>query len=132
MGTVMRLLLDTSTFIWLCNDPGKLSKPAVAALEKKSSERNLSLASVWEIVLKHRSGKIPLPDVPRKWIEEQAEIQDIRFPELNRGVLYRSGELSGDHRDPFDRILAAESMVHGLTILSPDTLFRRLGCEVIW
>ena len=132
MGTVMRLLLDTCTFIWLCNEPGKLSKPAVAALEKKSSERNLSLASVWEIVLKHRTGKIPLPDEPGKWIEEQAEIQDIRFQDLSRSVLYRSGELAADHRDPFDRILAAESLVRGLTVLSPDAFFHRLGCEVIW
>lgn len=128
----MRLLLDTCTFLWLCNDPEKLSKAAVLALEKKSSERSLSLASVWEIVWKHRNGKIPLPESPQKWIEEQAEIQDIRFQDLSRSVLYRSGELATDHRDPFDRILAAESLVHGLTVLSPDVLFRRVGCEVIW
>ncbi len=128
----MRLLLDTCTFLWLCNEPEKLSQPVVSALEKKSSQRNLSLGSVWEIVLKYRIGKIPLPDVPQKWIEEQAEIQDIHFQDLSRSVLYRSGELSADHQDPFDRILAAESMVHGLTVLSPDTFFRRLGCKVIW
>ena len=132
MGNLMRLLLDTSTFLWLCNEPEKLSKPAASALEKKSSERSLSLGSVWEIVLKYRTGKIPLPDVPQKWIEEQADIQDIRFQDLSRSVLYRSGELAADHRDPFDRILAAESIVHGLTVLSPDAFFRRLGCEVIW
>ena len=132
MGNLMRLLLDTCTFLWLCNEPEKLSKPAVLALEKKSCERSLSLGSVWEIVLKYRTGKIPLPDVPQKWIEEQAEIQDIRFQDLSRSVLYRSGELAVDHRDPFDRILAAESLVHGLTVLSPDAFFRRLGCEVIW
>jgi len=45
---------------------------------------------------------------------------------------FRNASKSADYGDPFDRILAAESMVHGLTILSPDTLFRRLGCEVIW
>lgn len=128
----MRLLLDTCTFLWLCNEPEKLSKLAVSALEKKSSERSLSLGSVWEIVLKYRAGKIPLPDLPQKWIEEQAEIQDIRFQDLSRSVLYRSGELAVDHQDPFDRILAAESQVHGLTVLSPDAFFRRLGCEVIW
>ena len=132
MGNLMRLLLDTCTFLWLCNEPEKLSKPAVSALEQKSSERSLSFGSVWEIVLKYRTGKIPLPDAPQKWIEEQAEIQDIRFQDLNRSVLYRSGELAADHRDPFDRILAAESLVHGLTVLSPDAFFRRLGCEVIW
>jgi len=132
MGNLMRLLLDTCTFLWLCNEPEKLSKPAVWALEKKSSERSLSLGSVWEIVLKYRTGKIPLPDVPQKWIEEQAEIQDIRFQDLSRSVLYRSGELASDHRDPFDRILAAESLVHGLTVLSPDAFFHRFGCEVIW
>jgi PIN domain nuclease of toxin-antitoxin system len=132
MGNLMRLLLDTCTFLWLCNEPEKLSKTAVSALEKKSCERSLSLGSVWEIVLKYRTGKIPLPDVPQKWIEEQAEIQDIHFQDLSRSVLYRSGELAADHRDPFDRILAAESLVHGLTVLSPDAFFRRLGCEVIW
>ena len=132
MGNLMRLLLDTCTFLWLYNEPEKLSQAAVLALEKKSCERSLSLGSVWEIVLKYRTGKIPLPDVPQKWIEEQAEIQDIRFQDLSRSVLYRSGELAADHRDPFDRILAAESIIHGLTVLSPDTFFSRLGCEVIW
>jgi len=92
----------------------------------------MSLASVWEISLKYRTGKLPLPQPPRYWIEEQVRLQNIEILDLVRESLYRSTELPAVHNDPFDRLIAAESLVHNLTIISPDEPFTNYGCKTIW
>ena len=128
----MRILLDTCTFIWLTSEPDKLGPEAVVALEDSHKERVLSMASVWEIVLKYHNGKLPLPQKPEIWIEEQARLQDIRILHLDREVIYRSGHLPLIHKDPFDRMIAADAMHHHATILSPDKPYRDYGCNVTW
>ncbi len=128
----MRILLDTCAFIWLASDPGQLGPAAKAALEDPHKERFLSLASVWEIVLKYNTGKLPLPRMPEVWIEEQARIQDITILNLERGVIYKSGKLPSIHRDPFDRMIASDSLFHKMPILTPDGPYREYGCQVVW
>jgi len=128
----MRILLDTCAFIWLASDPDQLGDTAKSALRDPHKERFLSLASVWEIVLKYHLGKLPLPSKPEEWVEEQARIQDITILNLERGVIYRSGKLPPIHRDPFDRMIAADSLIHKMPILSPDEPFGEYGCQVIW
>jgi len=125
-------LLDTCTFIWLTSAPGQLSAEAAAKLGEEGSSRHLSLASVWEISLKYRTGKLPLPQPPRYWIEEQVRLQNIEILDLARESLYRSTELPAVHNDPFDRLIAAEGLVHGLAIISPDEPFKTYGCKTIW
>ena len=132
MGHGMRVLLDTCTFIWLTSQPDQLGCEAVLSLNDSHKERFLSLATVWEIVLKYHLGKLPIPQKPEEWIEEQVRIQDITILNLERGVIYQSGRLPLVHRDPFDRIIAADSLIHRMTILSPDAPFREYGCKVIW
>jgi hypothetical protein len=128
----MRILLDTCAFIWLASDPGQLGGDARSALEDPHKERFLSLSSVWEIVLKYHLGKLPLPSKPEEWVEEQARIQDITILNLERGVIYQSGKLPPIHRDPFDRMIAADSLIHKMPILSPDGPFKEYGCKVLW
>jgi PIN domain nuclease of toxin-antitoxin system len=128
----MRILLDTCAFIWLTSDPGQLGRNAIEALEDTHKDRYLSLSSVWEIVLKYHTGKLPLPKKPEVWIEEQARIQDISILNLERSVIYLSAQLPPVHRDPFDRMIAADSLIHKMPILSPDRPFPEYGCQVIW
>jgi len=128
----MTLLLDTCTFVWLCSAPEKLSEPATRVLDKQSNDRALSLASVWEITLKYHSGKLPLSEQPHRWIEEQLRLQDIDVLPLQRTTLYRAGALPPIHKDPFDRVIAADALQRGLRVVSPDAPFRAYGCEVIW
>jgi PIN domain nuclease of toxin-antitoxin system len=132
LGDGVRILLDTCAFIWLASDPGQLGPAAKAALEDPHKERFLSLASVWEIVLKYNTGKLPLPRMPEVWIEEQARIQDITILSLERGVIYKSGTLPSIHRDPFDRMIASDSLFHKMPILTPDGPYHEYGCQVIW
>jgi PIN domain nuclease of toxin-antitoxin system len=124
--------LDTCTFIWLTSAPGQLSAAATSKLREENQARHMSLASVWEITLKYRTGKLPLPQPPRYWIEEQVRLQNIEILDLVRESLYRSTELPAVHNDPFDRLIAAESLVHNLAIISPDEPFKTYGCKTIW
>jgi len=112
--------------------PDKLGAQATQALDASENTRYLSLASVWEIVIKNQSGKLPLPQPPKTWIESQATQQDIEFLGLDRHVIYQSGLLGSDHRDPFDRWLAAEAIHHRMTLVSPDLPFRNFGCATVW
>jgi len=125
-------LLDTCAFIWLTSAPGQLSAKAARMLGEESQARHMSLASVWEISLKYRTGKLPLPQAPRYWIEEQARLQNIEILDLARESLYRSTELPELHNDPFDRLIAAESLVYNLAVISPDEPFKAYGCKTIW
>ena len=128
----MTLLLDTCTFIWLCSAPDKLSAPAVRILDNPAQDRALSLASIWEITLKYQSGKLPLPEPPERWVEEQLRRQDVEVLALARTTLYRAGALPPVHKDPFDRVIAADALERNLRVVSPDPPFRGYGCEVVW
>ena len=132
MGHSLNLLLDTCTLIWLCCEPDRLSQTAAQALSQPENQRFLSMASLWEIVIRQGTGKLPLPESPESWVETQTHLQDIEILNLERQVIYRSGLLSSAHRDPFDRWIAADSLFHRMTLLSPDRPFREFGCETVW
>ena len=128
----MTLLLDTCTFIWLCSDPDKLSGAAAKILDDPVNERALSMASIWEIALKYRSGKLPLPDQPEDWLEAQMKFQAVEVLPLQRETLYRAAALPPVHKDPFDRVIAADALQRHLCAVSPDKPFERYGCKVVW
>ena len=125
-------LLDSCTLIWLASAPDRLSAKATAALELPNNRRYLSMASVWEISLKYRTGKLPLPQPPRYWIEEQTRLQNIEILDLDRESVYRSSELPPVHNDPFDRLIAADGLIRRLAVITPDQPFAAYGCETIW
>ena len=128
----MKYLLDTCAFIWLALPQGKLSRAATEVLNNPITELFFSDAGVWEVSLKHAAGKLALPDVPRKWVPTRLAFYHIAPLSLTREVIFRSGELPRVHADPFDRLLAAQAMEAGLTILSPDTPLSLLGASRIW
>lgn len=128
----MRYLIDTCTFIWRALQQGKLSKAATTALNDAASELYFSDSSVWEICLKHSNGKLLLPDVPRQWLPSRMVFFQVSPLSLTRDVIFRSGELPRIHRDPFDRLLAAQAIEYDLTIISPDTPLSLLGASRLW
>jgi PIN domain nuclease of toxin-antitoxin system len=128
----MNALLDTCTFLWLALDPGKISPTAREILDDPGTVRRLSQASVLEIVLKHRAGKLPLPLPPDQWIPSRREFFQLEDLTLDEGVIYRSGKLPEGHDDPFDRLIAAHAIESGSTLLSPDTPMSLLGASRIW
>ena len=128
----MKVLLDTCTFIWLSMPQGKLSPLATLIINDPANELFLSDVSIWEVCLKNSSGKLALPETPRVWVPQQTGYFHIHDFSLDQSAIYRSGELPRIHPDPFDRLLAAQAIEWGMTILSPDTPLSLLGASRVW
>lgn len=128
----MRMLLDTCAFLWLALEPDRIAAEAESIINDPGNPLALSQASVLEIVLKHRTGKLPLPDSPRTWIPSRRDFFQLEDLPLEEPVIFRSGTLPDVHDDPFDRLIAAHAIEAGWTILSPDTALSRLGAARIW
>lgn len=128
----MKYLLDTCSFLWASQQPAMLSKAAVTAINVMENEFYVSDVSIWEITLKHSAGKVPLPRAPRVWIPEKLAHHQFRRLALDPCATCRSGELPRVHADPFDRLLAAQAIESGMTLLSPDTPLSLLGASRIW
>ncbi len=90
------------------------------------------MAGVWEITFKHSAGKLPLPMAPRLWIPSRLSFFQIELLPMDENVVFLSGELPPVHKDPFDRLHAAESIYRSLPILSPDEPISDLGAKRFW
>jgi PIN domain nuclease of toxin-antitoxin system len=128
----MRLLLDTHTIVWVMNDNRRLSKPARSAVASPKNPVFASTASIWEASIKFRLGKFAdaalLVDNPRK-ILDSLEIEVISLS-LEHANL--AGALGHTHKDPFDRMLAAQALLEKLTLVSADTIFEELAVTRLW
>ena len=128
----MDLLLDTCTFLWLAQQPGSISESAVRAIDDPENVLYLSEASLLEIVMKHRVGRLPLPDLPRRWITQKLEYHRIEPLSIESESIYLSGEIRNEHSDPFDRLIVARAIAGNLTIVSPDAALSLLGAARLW
>lgn len=128
----MNLLLDTHVFLWAVMQPGELSPKVRTLLENPANALLVSAASAWEIATKFRLGKLPsakavvgdFDDVIRRL---GAQVLPITHVHALRAGGYRQG-----HPDPFDRILAAQAEIEGLSLVSKDRALRRFGVELLW
>jgi PIN domain nuclease of toxin-antitoxin system len=128
----LKLLLDTCTFLWIAGGERALP-PRVATLYQSSeNEVYLSAASVWEIAVKHANGRLPLPAPPQALVPQERERCGVDQLAIDEETALHVGRLPSLHRDPFDRLLVAQAIVHGLTILTPDPLIAQYPARVIW
>lgn len=123
----MKLLLDTHCLLWLLTNSDRLDAAARHAIADAESVF-FSDASLWELGLKWRKGKIGLQ--PRR-IAEQALQNGLRPMAIDREALFVSSELKHAHGDPFDRLLYAQARVAGLKLLSIDRTLGELGATVV-
>jgi PIN domain nuclease of toxin-antitoxin system len=128
----VNLLLDTVTFLWILEDAEALSAAARSALQDTDNLVFLSAASVWEIAVKHRLGKLPLPQTPDRLIPEQRKLRGIGSLSISEAATLRLQQLPDLHKDPFDRILACQAIEHAMTILTPDALLRSYPVRTLW
>src|SRR5262245_18808812 len=128
----MRLLLDTHTLLWFLADDPKLSTAAKAAIEDPLNERWLSPISLLEIALKFRLGKLPLPAPFGTLFPAVLTAEDIHLLPLEPGHIEPLTTLPLHHKDPFDRLLAATTLVEGLTLVSADGVFDSYGLSRHW
>ncbi len=128
----MRLLLDTHTFLWWFEGSNRLSSNARRAILDPGNEKLVSAASAWEISTKHRLGKLPSADALALNIPEHIANQGFQKLSVTVEDGARAGALPGLHRDPFDRMLIAQAILHDLTLVSGDGLFDRYGVQRFW
>lgn len=128
----MKLLLDTCTFLWISGG-GRQLPPHVATLyQSPDNEVYLSAASVWEIAVKHGSGRLPLPAPPHQLVPAERQRLGIAPLAIDEEAALHISKLPAIHRDPFDRLLVAQAIVHGLMILTPDPLITQYPARTRW
>lgn len=128
----MRLLLDTCTFLWIVGGAPELSSRARELFVDPDNEVYLSVVSAWEIALKHAAGRLPLPELPERFVPAERRRHGIDTLGLDEETALHLGRLPPLHRDPFDRMLVCQAIVHGLVILGPDTLITQYPIRAAW
>lgn len=128
----MRLLLDTHTFIWFVINSPRLSVVVRGLIEDENNEKLLSIASVWEMAIKHSSGKLSFSLPFREFIEQQLSINSMELLNINLEHTYVVATLPLHHRDPFDRLLIAQAMVDKIPILTADSAFDAYPVQRLW
>jgi PIN domain nuclease of toxin-antitoxin system len=128
----VKVLQETCTFLWLALESPELSHKAKEIFSDPYNEVFLSVVSAWESVLKYHLRRLPLAEAPQDPIPQYRERLQVESLPLNEeGALYGS-RLPELHRDPFDRMLICQSIVEGLTILTPDQDIRQYPVRTLW
>src|SRR5688572_9125183 len=120
----MRLLLDTHVFLWYISGDSRLPAAVKDAVQEPANEVVLSAISVWEAVIKNSLGKLPLPGPPAEYLAKQRVAHRIASLPVEEAALVHLANLPPLHRDPFDRLLVAQALQHGLTLASLDDAVR--------
>ena len=131
----MNYLLDTHTFIWFVEADRRLSRTSLRLIQDPENQIFLSVASVWEMAIKISVGKLRMPLPYRQFVESEIEKNEFILlgisTEHAEAIAHLDYPASG-HRDPFDRLLVAQSLCEDLPIISRDNCFRHYHVEKIW
>jgi PIN domain nuclease of toxin-antitoxin system len=126
----MKVLLDTHAFIWAITDERRLSPRARSLIA--SSELWWSVVSLWEAIQKAQVGKLSLPLPAGPFLTGELSSNHVRLLPVSLSHVLRVEELPLHHRDPFDRLLIAQSIEEGWPIITADPWFTRYPVDVIW
>jgi len=120
----MKLLLDTHIFLWWITGDSRLSSTSLAAIRDTGNKRFLSTVSVWECLVKHSIGKLPLPHPPDSYLLRQRARHGLVSLPLDEESVGRLPALPSIHRDPFDRMLVCQATHHGMSFVTDDSVVR--------
>ena len=128
----MNLLLDTHSFLWFISGSDRLSQAGRSLIEDESNVVYLSTASLWEIAIKTGLGKLTLSEPFATLIPEQLGLNKIELLNISVDHASRVVSLPLHHRDPFDRMLAAQALTEEIPVLSNDQLLDVYGVKRVW
>ena len=128
----MRYLLDTHAFLWWTQDDQRLSRRVRAILADGANSILLSVASLWEISIKVQIGKLSMPQPTDRYLTSQLDKNAITTLPAEAGHVLQLFRLPNHHKDPFDRLLVAQSRAEGLPILTADPMVMKYPVETIW
>jgi PIN domain nuclease of toxin-antitoxin system len=127
----MKLLVDTHIYLWFIDGDRRLPFDIAEEIRNEDNDVFLSVASVWEIIVKYKIGKLPLPDAPEVLIPAQRELHGISSLPLDEAAVKRLAQLPPIHNDPFDRMLICQALEHGLTLVTLDTEIRKYTVSLL-
>ena len=128
----MTLLLDTHALLWLAHEPAKLSEALVQAVNGNTHDIMVSAVSAMEIATKRRTGKLEYRTSLAVDFVNQVESQGFKTLAITCHHAERAGNLASPHKDPWDRLLAAQAQIEGLTLATVDKFFGEVGVATFW
>lgn len=127
----MQYLLDTHAFLWFLDGDAQLSPRAMEVISDINNICYVSIASLWEIAIKIRLGKLDT-GVPFKKLLSHIDKNDLLLLPLGFDHIVKLLDMEFFHRDPFDRILIAQAQIEGLTIITRDEQFSSYTSKLLW
>ena len=128
----MKLLLDTSVFLWYVSADRRLPVSTSNLIRAAEHDVWLSVVSVWEAVVKAQIGRLPLPGPAWAYVSAQRERHAIASLALEERALAHLAKLPPIHRDPFDRMLVCQALEHDLVVVTNDTAIERYPVKTLW
>jgi len=127
----MDYLLDTHVLLWIIFDSDKLSPLVQRIILDKSTRKFVSISSLWEISIKNRIGKLPLPN-DLSGVFAEVEMNGFGIIGINQGCLETYSTLPLLHRDPFDGIIVATALLQEMTIITADENIQKYDVPWVW
>lgn len=127
----MSYLLDTHVWLWMLAVPERLTKEARELVESPESRLFLSAASSWEISIKWSLGKLTLPEPPATYVPSRMQSTGVEGLAVEHAHALQVASLPTHHRDPFDRLLVAQAVLAGCTILTADSQLEAYDVEIL-
>ncbi|MEA3534824.1 type II toxin-antitoxin system VapC family toxin [Rhizobium sp. CC-YZS058] len=128
----MRYLLDTHALVWWLMDVNELGRRAHTTIAERSNEIFVSAVSAFEIARKNRLGKWPEVDQLVEHFDDLLAAERFTPLPFTMHHAIRAGQFRMTHRDPFDRILAAQAHAEDLTLITIDPAFAEFPIEILW
>ena len=128
----MKYLLDTHAFLWFVTDDDKLSSKARSIIKNSNNEVYFSAASAWEMSIKVRLGRLTIEEALEPFISRQ--LAENNFSTLSITIFHSiyTSKLPEIHKDPFDRMIVAQSKVENLSLISNDKNIKKYKVPVVW
>lgn len=128
----MKFLVDTHCWLWGTTSPERLRPAAVALIESSTNTVLFSTVSALEIAIKFSLGKLRLPEPPETFVPSRVATLSMVLLPVYLGHALQLALLPHHHRDPFDRLLVAQSQVEGVPLMTADAAIAAYDVEVIW
>ena len=126
----MRLLLDTQIFLWMNTSPERLGN-LQSPIQDPSNQLFLLAASSWEVAIKCGLGRLTLPETPAEYIPSRMVATGVGGLAVEHAHALAVAKLDDHHRDPFDRLIVAQSILENLTVATADPVFSRYTQNLI-
>lgn len=128
----MKILIDTHVFIWYIQNSDRLPNSVATLINDGSNEILFSIASIWEMAIKQSTGKLNLGVPYIGFIEKQMRFNNMKLLPISLNHIELVTTLPFHHRDPFDRILIAQSITEDIILLSADSVFSLYPVQRVW